>query len=128
MKRNATWERWWKRSKSIWSSTKLVTSFLNFDKPEQTYRKKTKDKSAQDISVWDKVLIKTIRLYSSSKEDEQALRSKFAQNSIYFWLNYSVELEILWVIKEWKLITYTSNYDWIPVRFDNRFTRIFKVT
>lgn len=136
MKRNATGEWWAKYSKNITSSTKVITGFLDFDKPEPIYKKKKKVKKPKPVyEVWDTIRVRAISLYSPSvpKESvsfysrrEEALGEKFRELSRIWWLNYRVDLEITKVITEWKTNTYYGEYLWMEVAIDDHFNSIKK--
>ena len=136
MKRNATSERWWKASKEITSNTNLITSFWDFDKPEEAKMKTKKKKTKEEFNVWDMVQIRYLSLYTPRLKEEWApfynrreeeLINKFRESSIIWWFNHLIEIEILNKVQEWKLITYYWKYYDLDVAFDNRFNKITKI-
>lgn len=133
MKRNATSEWGWKRSKSITSNTKLITRFIDFEKSEPIGKKRKKKKDNKIYKIWDVLRLSARYLYSPNIEDkwkwqfkpqEEGLSSKIREFSMMWWRSYPVDIIVSEVNVKDKHVTYYWDYAWFPIAFDNRFSNI----
>lgn len=130
MKRHATSERGWKRSKSITSNTKLITGFLDFDKPETMGKKRKRKKDKRIYAVGDVLRISARYLYSPHVDKksiwhqplEEELSLKVREFARMWWRSYQTDIIVDRVVVEWKYVTYYWEYAWLKVAFDNRFS------
>jgi hypothetical protein len=136
MKRNSTGERWGKASKNICSSSKLITMWIDPEKPESIFKKKKKSQKDKIIyEVWDTVTLKSSSLYSHPRSNNpvrhwrmgKELNRFIRDNSAIRWYWYLVNIIIDKVITEWKVTTYYGKYWDFNVCFDDWYTSITKL-